>query len=39
MARQRRVDADAGGGSAEKATTANPRPSMSATTPFSVASN
>src|SRR5580704_4096019 len=39
LARQRRVEADAGGGSAEKAIAASPRPSRSATTPFSVASN
>src|SRR5580704_17183110 len=39
LARQRRVDTLAGGGSAEKAIAASPRPSRSATTPFSVASN
>src|SRR5271167_3653112 len=39
LARQHRVEADAGGGSAEKAITASPRPSKVATTLFSVASN
>jgi hypothetical protein len=39
LARQHRVDADAGGGSAEKAITANPSPNSAATTSFSVASS